>query len=104
MMNVRNVKTIVLSVMLSVFFLVVAVNANAQEVFEKSNSTVDLLDNTNGILIIEDQEYKLRLNTKVYGNKKKLLNRYALKVGQIIAFEAERENGVMHLNYIVIQK
>jgi hypothetical protein len=103
MMNIRNVKTIVLSVMLSVFLLI-TVNANAQEVFEKSDSTIDLLDNTNGIVVIEDQEYKLKLNTKVYSSKKKLLNRYALKVGQIIAFEAERENGIMYLNYIVIQK
>jgi hypothetical protein len=103
MMNIRNVKTLVLSVMLSVFLLI-TVNANAQNVFEKSGSTIDLLDNTNGIVVIDDQEYKLKLNTKVYSSKKKLSNRYALKVGQSISFEAERKNEIMYINYIVIKK
>lgn len=101
-MNVRKVKRLLLMGLLSVIPLMVTVSANAEKVYETEDSKIDRVDNTKGIVVIDDKVFKLRLNTKVYGSKKRKLNRYALKVGQSVFFEAEIENKIMYLNYIVI--
>lgn len=103
-MKTSKLKKMFSVVLLSFFSSFVAVNITAQEIYAKQNGEINRVDNTYGLLVIDDQTYKLRLGTKVYDINKKIVTRYALEAGQNVFFEAVIENKVLHLNYIAITK
>ena len=84
------------------FTLLISVVANAQPIKNSDVKKLDIVDNTKGIVVIDDQEFHLRLNTKVSDGKKRKLNRYALKVGQIVKYKSSYENKKNYLDSIVI--
>ncbi len=63
---------------------------------------VEFVDNQNGELVVNDQKYYLRLNTKVSDSDKRILNRYALKVGQRVKMKTSFEKKKYHADAIVI--
>jgi hypothetical protein len=70
--------------------------------YETKVSSVDFVDNANNRVVIGDMEYLLKLNTSVSDDKKRQLNRYALKVGQEVSIRSFYENKKTYLESIII--
>lgn len=62
---------------------------------------VSVIDHSSGRIVIGDGEFYFKLNTKVY-DKKRLVNRYALKVGQQVDFETTVVDNKRYLISIII--
>lgn len=76
---------------------------NAETISSKIHkSQIEYIDNTKGIVVINDQQYKLRLNSKVTDTNNRKLNRYALKVGQKVKLKSSYENKTNFVDAIVI--
>ncbi len=58
---------------------------------EDLSKVVDYIDNNTGTLILNDFIYKMKLNTKVYDQQKKVTNRYALRRGQRVIIEVSKQ-------------
>lgn len=100
---INNIKCVVAKLSIAFTLLIsVVVIANAQSIKNSDVEQVDMVDNTRGIVVIDDQEFHLKLNTKVSDGKKRKLNRYALKVGQIVKYKSSYENKKNYLDSIVI--
>jgi hypothetical protein len=69
----------------------VVANSRPTLYVEDPSKLVGSVDNTNGTVVIDDFTYRLKLNTKVYDQRKRLVNRYALKVGQRVLIETNVE-------------
>lgn len=70
---------------------------------EDLSKQVDYVDNTKGTVVLDDFVYILKLNTKIYDNRKRLVNRYALKEGQRVLIEINAESSGRYLDSIFIQ-
>ena len=70
---------------------------------EDLSKIVHFVDNTKGTVVIDDFAYILQLNTKIYDERKRLVNRYALKEGQRVLLEISGESSGRYLESIFIQ-
>jgi hypothetical protein len=70
---------------------------------EDPSKIVYFVDNTKGTVVIDDFAYILQLNTKIYDERKRLVNRYALKKGQRVLLEISGESSGRYLESIFIQ-
>jgi len=74
----------------------------AEVVTNAKPMVVEFVDNQAGEIVVNDQKYYLRLNTKVSNTNNRKLNRYALKVGQSVKMKTSFEKKKYYANAIVI--
>lgn len=74
----------------------------AEVVTNAKPMVVELVDNQAGELVVNDQRYYLRLNTKIRSANNRTLNRYALKVGQFVKMKTSFEKKKYYADAIVI--
>ncbi|MFT7492029.1 MAG: hypothetical protein ACI80S_001628 [Pseudohongiellaceae bacterium] len=63
---------------------------------------IDFIDNDKGIVVLSDMDYRLKLNTKVYDQGKKVTNRYALKKGQRVSVKFSENRSKRYIDTIFI--
>ena len=69
---------------------------------ENTLKVIDSIDNDRGIVVLSDMIYRLKLNTKVYDQGKKVTNRYALKKGQRVKIESSVKGSKRYVDTISI--
>lgn len=95
-------RSVRLFLMVMVFFLIPFSLQSQSNTQDSLKSVISYIDNTKGVVVIGDSEYKLKLNTKVTDIKKRKLNRYALKVGQKVKFASSFRGRIHYLDSVVI--
>jgi len=86
------------------FTFLIMLSLSGFAISQTREGVVERVDNTNGLIVINDEQYKLQLNTKVYNHLKQPLNRYALRVNQAVVFENFYDKKINYIKTIIILK
>lgn len=98
-----NLKLFNRFVLIFILFLTTTVASAAQLTATiPGQDIIEDLTKSKSYIVIGDQQYKLKLNTKITNSKRRVLNRYALKIGQSILFKPSIQNSQLFIDSIVI--
>ena len=90
-MKFMTIKFLVIIMILinTLFSLVYASEEGVSE--ENTFKVIDSIEHNSGTLVLDDFIYKMKLNAKVYDRQNNLVNRYALRKGQRVRIEVDKQ-------------